>query len=171
MARMLPREVELLRRKEQIFARGLLSVLSGPMDWILCYVETLAGLPVFARNSCSIISHITCISGRFSTLLNCLPHTPPPPPHSQRGLEGLNCLAYVHSQMNQHTCAKFGPDRSSGLASVPHFLICDPLTPYKCSLMSRGVTFLTYIHSQMDLPMCAEFGPNRSSCMASFLHI
>ena len=40
----------------------------------------LAGLPGFARNSCSIIGHnVGHISGRFPTLLNFLPHTPPPP--------------------------------------------------------------------------------------------
>ena len=35
------------------------------------------------------------------------------------GARGLICVAYVHSLMNLYTCAKFGPDRASGLEAFP----------------------------------------------------
>ena len=52
--------------------------------------------------------------------------TPNPPCPSD--IKGIICLAHVHSHMNMHTCAKFGPDRSSCLAYFPHFCMYDPLT-------------------------------------------
>ena len=41
---------------------------------------------------------------------------------SRRGI----CLAYIHSQMNLHMCAKFGANRSSRLTASTDFWICDP---------------------------------------------
>ena len=62
-----------------------------------------------------------------------------------------------------HTCAKFGPDRYSCLASFPHFLICDPLTPSKCPLGLEWLICLAYVYSLVNLYTCAKFGPDRSS--------
>ena len=56
----------------------------------------------------------------------CAPLTPSKCP---LGLEELLILAYVHSVINVYTCAKYGPDRSSGLEAFPDLLIDDPLTP------------------------------------------
>ena len=44
------------------------------------------------------------------------------------------CLAYTHSQMNLHMCAKFGANRSSRLTASTYFWICDPLKPPKWPL-------------------------------------
>ena len=59
------------------------------------------------------------------------------------GYRGVIFLAPVHSQMNMHTCAKFGPDRYPlGL----DMLIC-----------------LADVHSQMNLHACVKLGPDRRS--------
>ena len=39
--------------------------------------------------------------------------------------------------MNLYMCAKFGPDRSSGLEAFPDLLIDDPINPHD-SRVSRG---------------------------------
>ena len=46
------------------------------------------------------------------------------------------CLAYIHSQMDLHMCAKFDDNRSSRLTASTDFWICDPLNPPppKCPL-------------------------------------
>ena len=41
--------------------------------------------------------------------------------------------------MNLYTCAKFGPDRSSGLEAFRDVLIDDPLTPFPSGI--KGLTF------------------------------
>ena len=52
----------------------------------------------------------------------CDPLTPPPPkcPLLSWGSIGL---AYIHSQMNLHMCAKFGVNRSSRLVAFPEFVL------------------------------------------------
>ena len=121
------------------------------------------------HNVCQIWSRSVQLFGIYPTFLNVWPLTPSQMP---LGVSSpLICLAYVHSQMNLHTCAEFGSDRSSCLPYFLHFWICDPLIPYKCPLMSRGVTFLTYIHSEMNLHTYAKFGPDRSSGLESFLDL
>ena len=45
----------------------------------------------------------------------------PPPQVPPLGLEELMFLAYVHSPMNPHMCAKFGANRSSHLADFQTF--------------------------------------------------
>ena len=79
-------------------------------------------------------------------------------------IKGL-ILAHVHSQMNMHTCAKVVPDRSSCLASFPHFLMC---APPQCPLGFEGLLFLAYVHSLMNLYTCATVGPDRSSGLEAF---
>ena len=87
----------------------------------------------------------------------------------------LICLAYVHSQMNLHTCAEFGP----AVWHLSYIFEFGSLIPYKCPLMSiqmpldvsRGYFFLTYIHSEMNLHTYAKFGPDRSSGLESFLDL
>ena len=71
--------------------------------------------------------------------------------------------------MNLHTCAKFGPDRSSGLEAFPDLWIDDPLTLPCPSGIIQGVIFLAYVHSHPDeyASRCAKFGPDRSRCLAS----
>ena len=64
--------------------------------------------------------------------------------------------------MTIHTCAKFGPDRSSRLASFPHFLMCDPLNPLQITIGSREFNFLADFHSQINLPGCVNVGSDRS---------
>ena len=57
-----------------------------------------------------------------TTVLYCVePLNPQPHLNAPWGLEGLiiYCLDYVHSKMNQHTCFKFGHDRSSRSAYFP----------------------------------------------------
>ena len=80
------------------------------------------------------------------------------------GYQGVNCSAHVHSQINMHTCAKFGPDRSSCVASFPHALLCDPLTPSK----GERLIFLADVYSQMNLHTRVKFGPDRSSGLEAF---
>ena len=59
----------------------------------------------------------------FSSLLNGWPpKSPMCPLVSRRAI----CLAYIHSQMNLHMCAKFGANRSSRLTASTDFWICDP---------------------------------------------
>ena len=43
----------------------------------------------------------------------------PDPLQMADGARGVNFLAYVNSLLNLYTCAKFGPDRSSGLEAFP----------------------------------------------------
>ena len=65
----------------------------------------------------------------FSRLLNVWPpKTPKFPLVSWRAI----CLAYIHSQMNLHMCAKFGANRSRRLTASTYFWNCDPLKPPKC---------------------------------------
>ena len=71
----------------------------------------------------------------------------PPIPLARRVSRG-KFLAHDHSQMNMHTCAKFGIDCSSGLEAFPYLGIDDPLTS-PCPSGIKGVFFL------------AKFGPNR----------
>ena len=53
----------------------------------------------------------SCLAS-FPHFLNLWPLTPS---KCSLGLDTLMSLADVYSQMNLHTCVKFGPDRSSGL--------------------------------------------------------
>ena len=64
---------------------------------------------------------------------------PPDPLQIPLGARGFNVLAYAHSLVNLYTCAKFDPDRSSGLEAIPDLLIDDPLTPIP--LGYQGVNF------------------------------
>ena len=59
----------------------------------------------------------------------------------------VNFLAHVHSQINM--CAKFGPDRSSCLASFPHVLMSDPIPPSKYPLGIERLIVLVDVHSQI----------------------
>ena len=51
-----------------------------------------------------------------------------PPTMPPWGIVGRIVWAYVHSQMNPHTCTKFGANRSSRLTASPYFWMCDLLT-------------------------------------------
>ena len=93
-----------------------------------------------------------------STGLMCDPLTPSKYP---LGLERLMFLADVYSQMNLHTCVKFGPDRSSGLEAFPDLCINDPQTSMPVGY--REVNFLADVHSQMNMHTCVKFYPDRSS--------
>ena len=77
---------------------------------------------------CTIRSRSVKPSDSFPMLLNCLPSIP-----TKMQPEVLDrvvvCLAYAHSKTNQHTCAKFGPDRSSRLDAIPDFGIVYPMKP------------------------------------------
>ncbi len=57
---------------------------------------------------------------RFPRLLNVWP---PKTPNSPLVSRGAICLAYIHSQMNLHMCAKFGANRSSRLIAFPEFVL------------------------------------------------
>ena len=70
-------------------------------------------------------------------------------------MKGLFVLAHVHSQMNMHMCAKFGPDRSSCLASFPHFCMCEPLTPSKYPLWLSFLWYWANIHLDSLAQACA----------------
>ena len=49
------------------------------------------------------------------------------PPNSPLGSRGPNYfLAYVHTQMNPHMCAKFGANWSIRLVVIPDLLFSDP---------------------------------------------
>ena len=63
-----------------------------------------------------------CQSDSFPRRLNCWPPNPPPPkcPLVSRG---AICLAYIHSHMNLHMCAKFGANRPSRLVAFPEFVL------------------------------------------------
>ena len=84
------------------------------------------------------------------------------------GYQGVNFLANVHSEINMHTCAKFGPDRSSSMASFPHVLMCDSLTPSKYPMGLARLLFLADVYSQMNPHTCVKFGPDRSSGLEAF---
>ena len=71
------------------------------------------------------VYHIWCQSVQsFDSLPRLLdlwpPKTPPKCPLVSWGSIGL---AYIHSQMNLHMCAKFGVNRSSGLVAFPEFVL------------------------------------------------
>ena len=76
-------------------------------------------------------------------------------------LKGELYLAYVHSQMNPHTCTTFGANQSSCLTAYPDLWICDPRP--KTPGVLRGALYLAYVHSQKNPHICTEFGANRSS--------
>ena len=102
------------------------------------------------------VNHSWCQSVKpfdsFSRLLNVLP--------PQRAI----CLAYIHSQMNLHMCAKFGGNRYSRLTASTDVWICDPLKPTKMPPgILGGEFYLAYVHSQTNLHTCTKFGANRSS--------
>ena len=61
-----------------------------------------------------------CQSDSFPRLLNCWPPKPPKCPLVSRG---AIYLAYIHSHMNLHTCAKFGASRPSRLVAFPEFVL------------------------------------------------
>ena len=85
----------------------------------------------------------------FSRLLTVWPPKPPKCPLvSRRAI----CVAYIHSQMNLHMCAKFGANRSIRLTASRDFWICDALKPTKCMPpgILRGELYLAYAHSQTN---------------------
>ena len=61
-----------------------------------------------------------CLSDSFPILLNCWPPKTPQVPLVSRG---AICLAYIHSHMNLHMCAKFGANRPSRLVAFPEFVL------------------------------------------------
>ena len=71
-----------------------------------------------------ICSRSVQLFGIFPVFLNAWPLTPPTAPW---GSMGKFVLAYVHSLMTLYTCAKFGPDLSSGLEAFYH--IYELMTP------------------------------------------
>ena len=72
--------------------------------------------------------------------------------------------------MNMHrsTCAKFGPDRFSCLASFAHVFNLDPLLPFKCPSVLEGLFVLAYVNSQLNLYTRATFGIDCSSGLEAF---
>ena len=56
----------------------------------------------------------------FPKLLNVWPLKPPKCPLVSRG---AICLAYIHSHMNWHMCAKFGANLPSRLVAFPEFVL------------------------------------------------
>ena len=52
-----------------------------------------------------------CQSDTFPRRLNCWPPKPPPPPKWPPCVSSGNFLAYIHSHMKLHMCAKFGANR------------------------------------------------------------
>ena len=102
--------------------------------------------------------------GIFPTFFECVTHqTPSKYPFGAREF----FLADVHSQMNLHTCLKFGPDRSRGLESFPELSIDDSLTP-----CPSGIEVLIFSSCPFpdEMHTCAKFVPDRYSCLASFPH-
>ena len=62
-----------------------------------------------------------CQSDSFPIFFNCWPSkTPQVPPVVSRG---AICLAYIHSHMNLHMCAKFNTIRPSCLVAFPEFVL------------------------------------------------
>ena len=75
---------------------------------------------------CQMCFRSVQLYGFFPTFLNLWP--PWPPPNAPWGSRD-HLLAYVHSLIKLYTCAKFYPDRSSGLEAFPDLWIDDPLKP------------------------------------------
>ena len=116
-------------------------------SWV---VNCLCPFPDESAYMCQIWSRSVQRFGIFPTFLNLWPPNPLQMPLDVS--RGYFFLTYIHSQMNLHMCAKFGPDRSSCLGSILHFLICDPLTPSQMPLgVSSPLICLAYVHSQMNL--------------------
>ena len=71
--------------------------------------------------------------------------------------------------MNPHMCAKFGADRSSGLATFPHLSISYPLKPPKCPLGHTGKMFISPITFSRWICMCVPnlvpIGPQTATCI------
>ena len=66
-------------------------------------------------------------------------------PRCSLGSRGDNsCLAYVHSQMNLHTCAKFGVDSPVvwQLSYIIILSISDPLNPQNAPIGYTGLVFI-----------------------------
>ena len=108
--------------------------------------------------------------------------TPKPPSNVPWGSRGWFFVAYFHSLVNLYTCAKFGPDRSSGLEAFPALWIDDPLTPrcpsgikvffsscplpdeyaYVCQIWSRSVQLFaivpTFLYVLLPNPLQIPLG-------------
>ena len=88
----------------------------------------------------------------FPIFLNVWPLNPPPkcPPCVSRAI----CLAYIHSQVDQHICDKFGVNRSSRLTASPNFWICDTLTPPNAPWDIEGrlvYSLCPFLHESADV--------------------
>ena len=84
----------------------------------------------------------------FSRRLNCwTPKTAKCSLVSRRAI----CLAYIHSQMNLHMCAKFGANRSSRLTASTYFWIRDPQNPPKCPWVIVGRIVCPFPDESLDV--------------------
>ena len=109
----------------------------------------LEGLFVFSKQ-------IWCQSvqprGRFSWLLHFWP---------------LIVLAYIHSPINPHMCAKIGANRSSHLADFQTF--SDPLKPPNSPLCDTGEIFILPTTFSRWICMCVPnlvpIGPQTATCV------
>ena len=74
-------------------------------------------------------------------------------------------------QTDLHTCVKCVQNRSCCLAPFQSFLICDPVTSFKCPLGRERFIYLVYFHSLMNLYTFAKFGPDRSRALEAFPYL
>ena len=122
---------------------------SAPCVWtgnLFGYIHSHMDLQMCAKFDANWSSRLTT-----QDFWNWYTLTPPQMPPGV--LRGDLYLAYVHSQMNPHTCSKSWCQSVEPFDSFPDILICDPLKPPK---MPRGVfwgdLYLAYVQSQMYPP-------------------
>ena len=98
-----------------------------------------------------------------------LPHTfecltPKPPPKCPHCVSRAICLAYIHSQVDQHISDSFDVNRSSRLTASPDFWICDTLTPPQMPPgILRGDLYISYVHFYMNPQTWIKIGANRTA--------
>ena len=90
---------------------------------------SLCPFPDESAYVCRIWSRSVQLFGIFPTFLNLWPPNPLQMPLDVS--RGYLLLTYIHSEMNLHTYAKFGPDRSSGLESFLDLWFVLPQKPPK----------------------------------------
>ena len=92
-------------------------------NFLASYIHSHADGSAYVCQICSQSVKLFVVLPTFLNLWSLIPSKFP------LGLDVLIYLAYVHALVNMYTCAKCGPDRSSGLEAFPDSWIDDPLTP------------------------------------------